>query len=128
MDCNGIKSSLAKMVYNILSNSRRKFCLHQNERKVMDRRYHLRPVDEAKLHKVKIRTIGFDSKTKRSGIGSYYCFRADPLPRPRIAAWNFFCSCAACIHKLSLPTVAERYDGPFQQCKCWPLFKMSDHC
>jgi hypothetical protein len=57
MDCNGMKSSLAKLVYNISSNSKRKFCLHQNERKVMDRRYHLRPVDEAKLHKVKIKTI-----------------------------------------------------------------------
>jgi hypothetical protein len=127
MVCNGMKSSLAKLVYNILSNSKQKFCLHQNERKVMARRYHLRPVDEAKLHNVKMKAIGFDSKIKQSAIGSYNCFRVDPLLGPKIAACKFYCSCAACINKLSLPTVAERYDGPFEQCKYWPLFKIDDH-
>ncbi len=28
---------------------------------------------------------------------------------------------------MSLPTVAERYDGPFEQCRYWPLFKINDH-
>ncbi len=127
MYCNGMKSSLAKMLYNILSNSKWKFCLHQNERKVMARRYHLRPVDEARLHNMKMKLIGFDNKMKQSGIGSYYCFRADPLLRPRIAAQRFYCSCASCINKLSLPTVAERYDKPFEQCKYWTLFKIYEH-
>jgi hypothetical protein len=85
----------------------------------MARRCHLRPVDEFKLHNVKMIAIGFNNKTKQSGIGSYYCFRAAPLLGPRIAAQRFYCSCAACINKLSLPTVAERYDGPFEQCKYW---------
>jgi hypothetical protein len=30
----------------------------------MARRYHLRPVDEAKLHNVKMKAIGFDKKNK----------------------------------------------------------------
>jgi hypothetical protein len=54
-------------------------------------------------------------------------FRVDPLLGPRTAARRFFCSCAACINKLSLPTVAERYDGTFEQCRYWPLFKIDDH-
>ena len=115
------------MVYDILSNEKRKFRLHENERKVMARRYHLRQVDEAKSHNVKMKAIGFDNKTKRSGIGAYYCFRADPLLGPRIAARRFYCSCAFCMNKLSLPTIEERYDGPFDQCKYWPLFRIDDH-
>jgi hypothetical protein len=31
------------------------------------------------------------------------------------------------MNKLSLPTIEERYDGPFDQCKYWPLFKIDDH-
>ncbi len=122
-----MKSNLAKKVYNTLSNSMRKVCLHQNERKVVARRYQFIPVDEAKLHNVKMNAIGFDNKTKQLGIGSYYCFRADPLLGPRIAAWRFYCSCAACINKLSLPTVATRYDAPFEQCNYWPLYKLDEH-
>ncbi len=86
MDCNEMKSSLTKMAYDILSNAERKLCLHKNERKVMARRYHLRQVDEAKMHNVKMKAIGFDNKTNQSGMGVYYCFRADPLLEPIIAA------------------------------------------
>ena len=111
MDCNGVKSSLAKMVYNILSNVKQKFRLHKNERKVMARRYHLRQVEKAKVHNVKMKAIGFDNMTKQSGIGAYYRFRADPLLGPRIAAQRFYCSCAFWMNKLSLPTIAKRYDG-----------------
>jgi hypothetical protein len=94
----------------------------------MARRYHLRQVDEAISHEVEMKAIGFDNKTEQSGIGSYYCFRADHLLGPRIAAQRFYCSCAFCINKLSLPTIGERYDGPFDQYKYWPLFKIDENC
>jgi hypothetical protein len=47
---------------------------------------------------------------------------------PRIAAQRFFCACEFCTDKFSSPTVAERYDGPFDRCVYWPLFKIdNDH-
>ena len=98
------------MVYDILSHEKRKFRLHENERKVMARRYHLRQVEKAKVHNVKMKAIGFDNMTKQSGIGAYYRFRAVPLLGPRIAAQRFYCSCAFCMNELSLPTIEERYD------------------
>ncbi len=120
-----MKTSLAKMLFDILSNVKRKFKLHDKHLKVMEFRYHFREVSEAKSHNVKMMAIGFKTKKKQLGIGSYYSFIADPLLRPKIAAHRFFCSCEFCSNKLSLPTVSERYDGPFDRCKYWPVFAIN---
>ena len=112
MNSDGVKMSLAEMVYDILRNSKRKFRLQESERKIVERRYHLRPVDAAQSHNVKMKAKGFDTKIKRSGIGSHYCFRADPMLGPCIAARRFFCECSFCANKFSSPNVSDRYSGP----------------
>ncbi len=57
---NGIKSSLAMMLYNILSNPKRKFRYKEEDQKVKERRYYYRPVDEATSHNIKMKAIGFN--------------------------------------------------------------------
>ncbi len=60
MDSNGLKTSLAKMLFDVLSKAKRKFKLHENDRKVMERRHHLREVSEAKSHNMKMTANGFE--------------------------------------------------------------------
>ncbi len=91
-----------------------------------ERRYHLRLVEAASTHNVKMKAVGFEKKKGRYGIGSHYCFTGDPILGLRIASRHFFCSCVGCKNKLSLPTVSERYSGPFDECKYWSLFKIDD--
>ncbi len=43
MEADGTKSSLAKMMYDILSNPKRQFQYKEHTQKVKERRYHLRP-------------------------------------------------------------------------------------
>jgi hypothetical protein len=77
------------MLFDILSNVKKKFQLHNNDQEVMECRYHLREVSEAKSHNVKMTAIGSKTKKKRLGIGSYYSFIADLLLGPKIAAHRF---------------------------------------
>ncbi len=93
MNLDGVKTSLAEMVYNILSNTKSKFWLQESERKIVKRRYHLRTVEAAQSHNVKMKAIGFEKRIKQAGIGSHYCFCADPLLGPCIAARRFICGC-----------------------------------
>jgi hypothetical protein len=46
---------------------------------------------------------------------------------PCIAAWRFFCGCNFCTNKFSFSTVAEHYNGPFDGCIYWPLFKIDNN-
>ena len=62
MDADGTKSSLAKMMYDILSNPKRQFRLKEHKQKVKERRYHLRPVEAAYNHNVKMKAVGFEKK------------------------------------------------------------------
>ena len=114
MDVDGKKSSLAKMMYDILSNPKRQFQYKEHKQKVKERRYHLRPMEAASTHYVKMKAIGFEKKTERYGIGSHYCFTGDHILGLRIASRRFFCSCVGCKNKKSSPTVYERYRGPFK--------------
>jgi hypothetical protein len=66
MNSNGVKISLAEMVYDILSNPKCKFRLQELEQKIVERRYHLRPVDAAQSYNVKMKAIGFDTKMKHA--------------------------------------------------------------
>jgi hypothetical protein len=43
-----------------------------------------------------------------------------------LATRRFFCSCNGCKIKLSLSTIQEPYDGPFDQCKYWLLYQIDD--
>jgi hypothetical protein len=122
---NGIKSSLAMMLYNILSNPKRKFRYKGEDQKVKERQYHYRPVDEATSHNVKMRAIGFNKAKGRYGIGSHFCFMADPSLGLHCATRRFFCSCNGCRTKLLFGTIDERYNGPFDQCKNWPIYKIN---
>ena len=123
---NGRKISLAKLMYDILSNPKRKFRYKEEHQKARERQYHFWPVSNASSHNVKMKVVGFKRGGGRNGIGSHYCFMADPLLGIRLAARRFFCSCDCCMRKLSLGTIQDRYDGPFDQCKYWPLFKIDD--
>ena len=69
---NGVKTSLAQMVHDILSNPNRKFRYKERDQKVKERRYHFRPVDAATSHNVKMKAIGFEKATGRNGIGLYF--------------------------------------------------------
>ncbi len=78
MDSNGVKTSLAKIVFDILSNPKRKFKLHGNDQKVLEC-VPFEGISEAKSHNLKMKAIGFDTKKKQSVIRSDYSFIADPL-------------------------------------------------
>jgi hypothetical protein len=121
----GTKSSLSKMMYDILSNPKLQFQLKEDKQKVKERRYHLRRVEATSTHNVKMKAVGFEKKG-RYGIGSHYCFTGDPILGLRIATCCFFCSCVGCKNELSSPTVSTRYSGPFDECKYWSLFKIND--
>jgi len=127
MDINGVKVSLAKMMYAILSNPKRKFRYKDHEQKVSERRYHLRPVDDAATtHNVKMTAVGCEKKKGRYGIGSHYCFVGDPLLGLKIVTRRFFCVCEGCKSKLSSSIISERYSGPFDMCKYWPIFMIDE--
>ncbi len=113
------------MLYNILSNPKRKFRYKEEDQKVKERWYHYWPVDEATSHNVKMKAIGFNKAEGRYGIGLHFCFMADPLLGLHCATCRFFCSCNGCRTKLLLGTIDERYNGPFDQCKYWPIYKIN---
>jgi hypothetical protein len=56
---NGEMSSLAKMMYYILSDPRRWFRYKEEDQKVKECRYHLRSMHAASTHNVKMKAIGF---------------------------------------------------------------------
>jgi hypothetical protein len=70
---NGMKTSLAKMLYDIFSNPKWKFRYKKDDQKVKEQRYHFQPVDDASSHKVKMKAVGFKKGGGHSGIGSHYC-------------------------------------------------------
>ena len=73
-----------------------------------------------------MKAVGFKRGGGRNGIGSHYCFMADPLLTIHLATRRFFCSCDGCRRKVLLGTIQDWYDGPFDQCKYWKLFKIDD--
>ena len=87
---NGQKLSLAKMMYYILSDPRRKFRYKEEDQKVKERQYHLRSSNAASTHNVKMKAVGFDKWSGRNGISCHYCFMADPLLGLRLAVCRFF--------------------------------------
>ncbi len=64
--------------------------------------YHLRPVDEASSHYVKMKAIGFEKGSGRNGIGSHFCFIFDSLIGVKIAGRRFYCSCLVLYQVISL--------------------------
>ena len=121
----GEKLSLAKRVYDILSDPNRTFKNSTQKRKFKERRYQLRPVLSPRSHKLKMTAVGFP-KGPRSGIGSHYCFMADPDLGLQIACRRFFCGCQGCENRLNKPTWQERYNGPWKECKFWEVFKIDE--
>jgi hypothetical protein len=89
MDADGTKSSLAKMMYDILRNPKRQFRYKEHKQKVKARRYHLRLVEAASTHNVKMKAVGFEKKKGRYGIRSHYCFTGDPILGLKIASRHF---------------------------------------
>ena len=87
MDIHGTKVSLAQMMFTVLSNPKRKFQYKDHEQKVTERRYHLRPVEDASTHNVKMTAVGFEKKKGRYGIGCHYCFVGDPLLGLKLGTW-----------------------------------------
>jgi hypothetical protein len=71
---NGMKTSLAKMLYDILSNPKWKFRQKEDDQKVKEQWYHFRPVDNASSHNVKMKAVGFKKGGGCNVIGSHYCF------------------------------------------------------
>jgi hypothetical protein len=86
---NGFKMSLAEMMYNNLRDPKRKFRYKEADQKIKEKRYHLRPVDQASSHNVKMKAIGFEKGSGRNGIGSHFCFIANLLIGVKIAARRF---------------------------------------
>ena len=74
---------------------------------------------------VKMTAKGFPSDLPRSGIGSYYCYMADFELALRIASRRFYCGCKGCEERLSRQ-IAERYTGPWKECKFWEVFKIDE--
>ena len=75
MDINGEKVSLAGMMYDILSNPKRKFRYKDEKQKVTERGYHLRAVVEASTHNVKMIAVGFEKKgLLRNWIPFLFCW------------------------------------------------------
>jgi hypothetical protein len=122
IDINGVNVSLAKMMYDIPSNPKHKFRYMDHEQKVSKRRYHLKPVEEASTHNIKMTAVGFEKKKGHYGIGSHYCFVGDLLLGLKIVTQFFFCGCDGCKSKLSSPIISERYSRQFEMCKYWPIF------
>jgi len=121
----GKKLSLAKRVYEILSDPNRTFSQSLDKRVFKERRYHHRPVSVANNHRLKMTAVGFPDE-KRSGMGSTYCFMADPDLGLKIAACRFFCGCKGCEKRYDLPSIEERYEGAAKECKFWEVFKKDD--
>ena len=75
MDINGETVSLAGMMYDILSNPKRKFRYKDEKQKVTERGYHLRAVVEASTHNVKMIAVGFEKKgLLRNWIPFLFCW------------------------------------------------------
>jgi hypothetical protein len=87
---NGIKMSLAEMMYDVSRDPTRKFRLKEEGQKIKERRHHLQPVEVACSHNLKMKAVGFEKGSGRNGIGSRFSFIADPLIDVKIAAWRFF--------------------------------------
>jgi hypothetical protein len=83
-------------------------------------------VEDASTHNVKVTAVGFEKRKSHYGIGSYYCFVGNPLLGLNIVTRLFFYGCKGCKSKLSSPIISDRYSGPFDTCKYWPIFKIDE--
>ncbi len=114
------------MMYDILSNPKHKFQYKDHEQKVCKRCHHLRPVEDASTHNIKMTAVGFEKRRGHNGIGSYYCFVGNPLLGLNFFTWCFFCGCEGCKSILSSPIISDRYSGSFDTCKYWPIFEIDE--
>ena len=128
--------SLADTCFDILNSDERtrgakNYYGRTKTRKIFERRYHKRGVNQAPPSGAKWVARKTDFRNEpRNGIRTKYNLRADPeLIRKYgenvIAMRRFPCACKGCQDKLKLP-IDERYAGPCDTCEYWVLFEKED--
>ncbi|EJK64880.1 hypothetical protein THAOC_14335, partial [Thalassiosira oceanica] len=125
--------SLAEICYNILNDPDRTRGCQSNKnrskwRKIFERRYFKRGVDEAPGNGAKwlAKKSDFRKETKNSVHFTYY-YRIDPQLLRHTGKMVFACRrvpcfCKGCLERLELP-VDQRYVGPCNTCEYWEIFE-----
>jgi hypothetical protein len=76
--------------------------------------------------KAKLENRKMAKHSKNNGIAAMHHFRFEKWLNKRFACCHIPCYCQWCVTKLNKLTVEERYDGPRDGCKLWPIMEIVD--
>jgi hypothetical protein len=111
------------------ANKPRKEAVH-SEHKLAHAEALVRKEGQAKFEglkmKAKLENRGLGKTSKNNGTSAMHHFRFEKGLKQRFVCCHIPCFCPWCVAQLNKSTVEERYAGPRDGCKLWPIMEIKD--